>query len=139
VAPAVQQDLAGPEDLVRPFRQIAYPNDKVRSHALNAGAVGFLRKPFDDEMLIECLTRAARLEGSLVSPATTRRYLGRATCHPLWISDKHPARRNEHVRLKCAAGATGAGNLVNGGSFAQVGMEDVLPPAPLDTDPPLDP
>ena len=36
----------------------AYPDDKVRSRALNAGAVGFLRKPFDDEMLIECLTRA---------------------------------------------------------------------------------
>jgi FixJ family two-component response regulator len=36
----------------------AYPDDKVRSRALNAGAVGFLRKPFDDEMLIECLTKA---------------------------------------------------------------------------------
>ena len=38
----------------------AYPDDKIRSRALNAGAIGFLRKPFDDEMLIECLTKALR-------------------------------------------------------------------------------
>jgi len=38
----------------------AYPDDRIRSRALNAGAIGFLRKPFDDEMLIECLTRALR-------------------------------------------------------------------------------
>jgi FixJ family two-component response regulator len=36
----------------------ADPDDNARSRALNAGAVGFLRKPFDDKMLIECLTRA---------------------------------------------------------------------------------
>jgi FixJ family two-component response regulator len=38
----------------------AYPDDRIRSSALNAGAIGFLRKPFDDKMLIECLTRALR-------------------------------------------------------------------------------
>ena len=38
----------------------AYPDNTIRSRALNAGAIGFLRKPFDDEMLIECLTRALR-------------------------------------------------------------------------------
>jgi FixJ family two-component response regulator len=36
----------------------ANSDDKVRSRVLNAGAVGFLRKPFSDEFLIECLDRA---------------------------------------------------------------------------------
>jgi FixJ family two-component response regulator len=36
----------------------AYSDEKIRSRALNAGAVGFLRKPFDDESLIECLEKA---------------------------------------------------------------------------------
>jgi len=36
----------------------AYPNEKQRSRALDAGAVGFLSKPFDEESLIKCLTAA---------------------------------------------------------------------------------
>ena len=36
----------------------AYYEDKVRDRVLDAGAFGFLRKPFDDESLIECLDRA---------------------------------------------------------------------------------
>jgi FixJ family two-component response regulator len=36
----------------------AYSDEKVRVRVLNAGAFGFLRKPFDDENLIECLNKA---------------------------------------------------------------------------------
>jgi FixJ family two-component response regulator len=36
----------------------AYPNEELRSRALGAGAVGFLSKPFDEQALIDCLTRA---------------------------------------------------------------------------------
>jgi FixJ family two-component response regulator len=40
----------------------AYSEEKVRARVLDAGAFGFLRKPFDDEHLIECLDKA--LKGS---------------------------------------------------------------------------
>jgi CheY-like chemotaxis protein len=33
----------------------AYPNEKHRTRALDAGAVGFLSKPFDEASLIKCL------------------------------------------------------------------------------------
>ena len=36
----------------------AFPEDRVRDRALGAGAYGFLSKPFDEENLIGCLTRA---------------------------------------------------------------------------------
>jgi FixJ family two-component response regulator len=36
----------------------AFPNEAHRATALNAGAAGFLRKPFDDRSLVECLTSA---------------------------------------------------------------------------------
>ena len=39
-------------------------DDEARSQALNAGAVGFLRKPFDAEILIECLDRALCLKAA---------------------------------------------------------------------------
>jgi len=36
----------------------AYPNETHRQRALADGAVGFLTKPFDDRLLIDCLQRA---------------------------------------------------------------------------------
>lgn len=36
----------------------AYFEEKVRDRVMNAGASGFLRKPFDDESLIACLDKA---------------------------------------------------------------------------------
>jgi FixJ family two-component response regulator len=36
----------------------AFPDEKVRDHALKAGAVGFLSKPFSDEKLTQCLDTA---------------------------------------------------------------------------------
>jgi FixJ family two-component response regulator len=38
----------------------AYPNEKHRSRALSAGAIGFLSKPFEEQSLVECLTVAMR-------------------------------------------------------------------------------
>jgi FixJ family two-component response regulator len=36
----------------------AYPDDKVRSQALDGGAIGFLHKPFQGTSIIECIERA---------------------------------------------------------------------------------
>ena len=36
----------------------AFPEMEARGHALGAGAIGFLGKPFGDESLISCLNKA---------------------------------------------------------------------------------
>jgi len=36
----------------------AFPEEKFRRRAMDAGAVGFLSKPFDDEALISCVETA---------------------------------------------------------------------------------
>jgi FixJ family two-component response regulator len=36
----------------------AFPDERTRSRVLNAGAIGFLSKPFSDENLIRCLDAA---------------------------------------------------------------------------------
>jgi FixJ family two-component response regulator len=36
----------------------AYPDEKIRKQALDAGAIGFLHKPFEGESIIECIERA---------------------------------------------------------------------------------
>ena len=38
----------------------AFPEDRVRDRVMSAGAVDFLRKPFDVPQLIECVERALR-------------------------------------------------------------------------------
>jgi tungstate transport system substrate-binding protein len=53
----------------------AYPSEKHRARALDAGAVGFLSKPFDEESLIKCLTAAittpARAVGRFITLGST--------------------------------------------------------------------
>jgi FixJ family two-component response regulator len=38
----------------------AFPEERTRARALEAGAFGFLSKPFDDECLIKCLDKALK-------------------------------------------------------------------------------
>jgi FixJ family two-component response regulator len=42
----------------------AHPEEQIRGHALEAGAVGFLSKPFDDDQLIQCIDRALQSDQS---------------------------------------------------------------------------
>ncbi|WP_063629455.1 response regulator transcription factor [Bradyrhizobium sp. WSM2254] len=41
----------------------AFPEDKIRTRVLGAGALGFLSKPVNDECLIQCLDKALRSPG----------------------------------------------------------------------------
>jgi FixJ family two-component response regulator len=36
----------------------AFPEDRIREQAMNAGAIGFLTKPFDESRLLECVEQA---------------------------------------------------------------------------------
>lgn len=38
----------------------AFPEEEIRARALNAGAFGFIHKPFNDTYLIACLDRALK-------------------------------------------------------------------------------
>jgi CheY-like chemotaxis protein len=42
----------------------AYPEENIRARALDAGAFGFLSKPFSEESLIACLDRALKHDRS---------------------------------------------------------------------------
>jgi FixJ family two-component response regulator len=46
----------------------AFPEESVRSQMLEAGAVGFLSKPFNDECLINCLATALKGHNTQRSP-----------------------------------------------------------------------
>ena len=38
----------------------AFPDEEIRTRVLEAGAIGFLSKPFDEASLIDCLTVAIK-------------------------------------------------------------------------------
>jgi FixJ family two-component response regulator len=51
----------------------AFPIEKLRTHALEAGTFGFLSKPFDAEQLIECLDQALQKQGARSAKQIERR------------------------------------------------------------------
>jgi FixJ family two-component response regulator len=42
----------------------AYPSEQQRTRAFGAGAIGFLSKPFEENLLIDCLTIAMNRIGN---------------------------------------------------------------------------
>ena len=57
----LQQRLADWERKPSFILVTAYPDDTSRTRALDAGAYGFLVKPFDEKCLLQCLQEAAGL------------------------------------------------------------------------------
>ena len=57
----LQQQIANRQPKPSVILVTAYPDDKSRARALNAGAHGFLIKPFDEKSLMQCLTAAVGL------------------------------------------------------------------------------
>jgi FixJ family two-component response regulator len=51
---------------------IGYKNEKHQTRALNNGAIGYLIKPFDDRLLIECLTTAIELRSCMDTARQSR-------------------------------------------------------------------
>jgi FixJ family two-component response regulator len=45
----------------------AYPDDAIRTQALQAGAVCFLHKPFDGQSLIQCIDDALNRRGGKIT------------------------------------------------------------------------
>ncbi len=41
----------------------AFPDEAVEAHAMKAGAICFLNKPFDGQVMIKCLDRAMKSAG----------------------------------------------------------------------------
>lgn len=50
-----------------------YGTEEVRAHALRAGAVDFLNKPFDEDVLMKAIRRALALDPAGRSPERPRR------------------------------------------------------------------
>ena len=46
----------------------AFPDDRTRNRVLNAGAIGYLSKPYSEESLIECLDTALSGPAGAVLP-----------------------------------------------------------------------
>jgi FixJ family two-component response regulator len=58
----------------------AFPEERIRTQALEAGAVCFLNKPFDGKTMVECLTVALKKHGELSigdhEPKTSMKHVG---------------------------------------------------------------
>ncbi len=57
----LQQQVADRQPKLSVILVTAYPDEKSRVRALDAGAHGFLTKPFDEKCLMQCLTAAVGL------------------------------------------------------------------------------
>ena len=45
-----------------------YPDDAVRTRVLDAGAVCYLQKPFDQQSLMQCIRDALQRRGGEIAP-----------------------------------------------------------------------
>ena len=62
----LQRRLIAQGNLVPTIFITAFPEDNARRSALEAGAIGFLNKPFSEESLVDCLETALRGSGKTI-------------------------------------------------------------------------
>jgi FixJ family two-component response regulator len=60
----LQRTLIARDKVIPIIFMTAFPNDKVRRRVLDAGASGYLQKPFDDNSLVQCLEKALSVRGT---------------------------------------------------------------------------
>jgi FixJ family two-component response regulator len=46
----------------------AFDNEKIRARVLEAGAFGYLKKPFDEKVLVRCLEKALKTRSTRTNP-----------------------------------------------------------------------
>ena len=56
----LQERLIADGRVTKVIFMTGFSEERVRARVLKAGAIGFLKKPFDDTCLIKCLDRALR-------------------------------------------------------------------------------
>ena len=59
----LQAHMAADGDRTPIVFMTAFPSEKVRARVLEAGASGYLEKPFDECALVQCLDKALSLRG----------------------------------------------------------------------------
>jgi FixJ family two-component response regulator len=59
----LQTELIAKGSIIPIIFMTAFIDEKMRRRVLDAGAVGYLQKPFDDNSLVECLEKALHPRG----------------------------------------------------------------------------
>jgi len=64
----LQAQLIAEDNFTPIIFMTAFDNEKIRTRVLKAGAVGYLKKPFDDGALVRCLEKALKAQAPVKSP-----------------------------------------------------------------------
>jgi FixJ family two-component response regulator len=59
----LQTQLIAEGDFTPIIFMTAFDNEKIRTRVLEAGAVGYLKKPFDEKVLVRCLEKVLKTRG----------------------------------------------------------------------------
>jgi FixJ family two-component response regulator len=61
----LQTQLIAEGDFTPIIFMTAFDNEKIRARVLEAGAFGYLKKPFDEKVLVRCLEKAIKKRGTI--------------------------------------------------------------------------
>ena len=60
----LQAQLIAEGNLTPMIFMTAFDNENIRTRVLKAGALGYLKKPFDEKVLVQCLEEALKTRGN---------------------------------------------------------------------------